>query len=212
MPKKDGGLVFYPRKSDRLEGKNKTSFHVTVILFYSLILFSLGVLIYTIVVAGASVFGNFMYPFFYPLLAAATLYATNKPPIPFLSKKEKLENLQYHLNEKELHIILSGKIKMSVPYKSIFYAEKLPEPIGKPGSVQSQGKFLWIADQAIGVDDYGALYVFSSSLSEGVLLHRKFEKILVSPEKDEEFMAEIKRRAKVEESNKKAASLMKNIR
>ncbi|MCD8509600.1 MAG: PH domain-containing protein [Bacillus sp. (in: Bacteria)] len=94
------------------------------------------------------------------------------------------------------------KKQFVIPYKTILSVEPLQKKLQKLKGVHTVSRHYWMTfgEVAGSTKEYPTLYVFSTSISQGVLLGRKFEKILVSPENKVAFIKELESRVEVLQS------------
>ncbi|WP_280769440.1 PH domain-containing protein [Salipaludibacillus daqingensis] len=181
-----GHVTYYPITSDRLVGKLRKYHMQIIILFYGTILAIIGLSIYG--------FFNptvFQFSFYYHLfIMSFIIYFTYKPPLPHNYKQDTSKQLSYELEDDALVISFQQKEKNRIPYTSINEVEKFSKRLTKIKSINPVGKHFWMTQgNMVGFsDEHNALFVYSTSISRGLLLHRKFEKIIITPEKEDDFI------------------------
>lgn len=187
-------ITFQAIPSDRLAGKLR-NYHIYITLFFYLCILSIiSLTIYGFLHPGTV----FHLAFYYHLYFAAFFtYFFYKPPLPHNYKKDDSNELSYIFDEDALVIMFYGKKQLVIPYNTIISVESLPQKLKGIKGIHAVSRHYWttfgeVAGSSI---DYPTLFVFSTCLSKGLLLGRKYEKILISPEMEDEFIRELGKRS-----------------
>lgn len=119
--------------------------------------------------------------------------------MPHNFKKDDSKELTYQFEEDALVVHFYEKKIKKIPYHSIIGVEALRERLKGIKGVHAVGKHYWLTyGEIVGQSNqFPSLMVYSTSITKGILLQRKFEKILLSPEKEEEFLKELEKRVEV---------------
>ncbi|WP_416150303.1 PH domain-containing protein [Salipaludibacillus sp. HK11] len=181
---------YYPVTSDRLRGKLR-KYHIQItIIFYLTIVAIVGLTIYGFLNPGTVFHFGFYYQLF---LMGLFLYFIYLPPLPHNYKHDTSKEMSYHFEDDALVIRFNNSEKLRVPYTTINGFKPLTSRLKRIKSINAVGRHFWISPKnMVGFsDEYPALIVYSTSISGGLLLNRKFEKILISPEKQDDFIKEL---------------------
>jgi len=181
---------YYPVTSDRLSGKFRKYHTQITITFYIIILAIIGMTIYGLLNPGTVFYFGFYYQMILMALFICFIY---KPPLPHNYKVDTTKEMSYHFEDDALVIMFYNNEKLRVPYTSINSFKPLPERLKGIKSINAVGKHFWLSPRnMVGFsDDYPALIVYSTSISSGLLISRKFEKILISPEEEDDFIKKL---------------------
>ncbi|UTR16128.1 PH domain-containing protein [Salipaludibacillus sp. LMS25] len=119
--------------------------------------------------------------------------------------------MRYVLEGEGLAIYFNNKKLKLFPYRDMQRVGKLRDPLTNMKNVQLFGRKYWVTPRLSSgtSQEYPTLFVFSTTIDEGILIHMAYETLLISPEDANLF--EERLQLKISESSDSGTS-MKNYR
>lgn len=105
--------------------------------------------------------------------------------------QRKERQMRYELKEDKIEVYFRKKLLAKILYEDIIYYSHLPKPIeftiGNPGRYGGIYYYLEGGDSK----DYPTLFLYGTSIKEGVLIKRKFDWVLLTPENKDQFINQL---------------------
>lgn len=192
----DAAATFYPLNPAKYPGENRKSIIINIIVFYAIVVILLAFIMYAILRPSEyfqSKFAN--YPFFL-LILVIYHYLFLKPPLPHQFKKSFYKKLTYTLEDEELVVYFNDRPIYKKRYDEMKYVEVLQEELKGVGGIRTVGRDFYLShDKIAGTSKkFPNLFIYSTTLQEGIVIHCSYESIFLTPENKDVFREQLEKR------------------